>query len=202
MTKSEFLDALRTRLSGLPQSDVEERLLFYSEMIDDRIEEGSTEEEAVSKIGSINEIVENIESEIQLTKSDSNSVKAKRSSGSGLEAWKIVLLILGAPIWFSLLVGLLACVFSVFVSLWAVAVTFWGIAIGFIVGGPVSVLLGAIFIFIKSGAEGLAMIGAGLVLTGVAIIFIFVSRLFTKLLISLTKNLFVEFKKAFAKKGE
>lgn len=32
MTKTEFLDELRSRLSGLPQSDLDERLLYFREM--------------------------------------------------------------------------------------------------------------------------------------------------------------------------
>ena len=40
MTKNEFLEQLRRGLSGLPMEDIDERLNFYSEMIDDRIEEG------------------------------------------------------------------------------------------------------------------------------------------------------------------
>ena len=39
MNKQEFLMRLREGLSGLPQNEIEERLTFYSEMIDDRIEE-------------------------------------------------------------------------------------------------------------------------------------------------------------------
>ena len=37
MNKQEFLTQLRQGLSGLPQDDIEKRLTFYSEMIDDRI---------------------------------------------------------------------------------------------------------------------------------------------------------------------
>ena len=48
MNKQEFLSQLRKGLAGLPQNDIEERLAFYGEMIDDRIEEGLSEEEAVS----------------------------------------------------------------------------------------------------------------------------------------------------------
>ena len=35
MKKTEFLLQLHDKLSGLPQDDVEERLAFYKEMIDD-----------------------------------------------------------------------------------------------------------------------------------------------------------------------
>ena len=47
MQKQAFLDALRSQLAGLPEAEINERLNFYSEMIDDRMEEGLTEEEAV-----------------------------------------------------------------------------------------------------------------------------------------------------------
>ena len=57
MHKHEFLAQLRKGLSGLPRDDVEERLSFYSEMIDDQMEEGLSEEEAVSAAGSVDEIV-------------------------------------------------------------------------------------------------------------------------------------------------
>ena len=50
MTKQEFLNQLRMGISGLPQEDISERLTFYREMIDDRMEEGLSEEEAVAFI--------------------------------------------------------------------------------------------------------------------------------------------------------
>ena len=56
MLKQEFLAQLRDALCGLPQRDIDERLTFYSEMIDDRMEEGLSEEEAVAAVGSVDEI--------------------------------------------------------------------------------------------------------------------------------------------------
>ena len=58
MNKEEFLNALRSALAGLPQEDIEERLAFYSESIDDRVEDGLTEEEAVEAIGTVAEVRE------------------------------------------------------------------------------------------------------------------------------------------------
>ena len=49
MRKEEFLSQLESGLYGLPQADIDERLSFYAEMIDDRMEEGLGEEEAVAK---------------------------------------------------------------------------------------------------------------------------------------------------------
>ena len=56
MTKLAFLTQLRKKLSGLPREEVEEQLTFYREMIEDRMEEGLPEAEAVAAVGSADEI--------------------------------------------------------------------------------------------------------------------------------------------------
>lgn len=44
MTKREFTVRLGSMLSGLPKRDIDERISFYCEMIDDKIEDGMSEE--------------------------------------------------------------------------------------------------------------------------------------------------------------
>ena len=94
MNKQEFLGKLRSGLSGLPQGDIEERLTFYSEMIDDRMEEGISDEEAVCEIGSVDEIVSQIIADIPFTKLVREKIKPNRT----LRPWEIVLLVLGSPV--------------------------------------------------------------------------------------------------------
>ena len=53
MRKEEFLTALRAGLTGLSPEGVEKLVEFCSEMIDDRMEDGLTEEEAVAAAGSL-----------------------------------------------------------------------------------------------------------------------------------------------------
>lgn len=93
MDKQTFLAQLRKGMSGLPQEDVEERLTFYSEMIDDRVEEGCTEAEAVAEIGPVEEVLAQIVADIPLTKLVKEKMKPKHT----LKAWEIVLLVLGSP---------------------------------------------------------------------------------------------------------
>ena len=50
MNKIEFLAAVSAKLDGLAPADVREQIGFLSEMIDDRMEEGITEAEAVELI--------------------------------------------------------------------------------------------------------------------------------------------------------
>lgn len=97
MNKQEFLAELRKGLHGLPQNDIEERLTFYNEMIDDRMEEGLTEDAAVSEIGTVNEVISQIVTETPLSKIVKEKVRPKRT----LRVWEIVLLALGSPIWLS-----------------------------------------------------------------------------------------------------
>ena len=56
MRKEEFLTALRAGLTGLSPEGVEKLVEFCSEMIDDRMEDGLTEEEAVAAAGSLDEL--------------------------------------------------------------------------------------------------------------------------------------------------
>ena len=60
MTKHDFLELLEEKLSGLPEKELAERLPFYGEMIDDRMEEGLSEEEAVAAIGNVEDIVSQV----------------------------------------------------------------------------------------------------------------------------------------------
>ena len=79
MNKQEFLAQLREGLNGLPQEDIDERIAFYGEMIDDRLEDGLTEEEAVEAIGTTDEVVAQIIADTPLTKLVKERVKPKRS---------------------------------------------------------------------------------------------------------------------------
>lgn len=62
MTKSEFLDELCRRIKMLPPEEAERAVSFYSETIDDKIESGMTEEEAVASLGSMDDIALQVES--------------------------------------------------------------------------------------------------------------------------------------------
>ena len=48
MNKKEFLSELQKALSGLPQDSIADRLNFYAEMIDDRMEDGLSETETLN----------------------------------------------------------------------------------------------------------------------------------------------------------
>ena len=113
MTKKEFLSALRRKLRAVPMAELRERLGFYGEIIDDKMEEGLTEGEAVADVGNIDEIAEQILAEVEIP----NKREKKPAS-----PWQIALLIIGSPIWLSILITVYAVMWSVVITLWAVEI--------------------------------------------------------------------------------
>ncbi len=196
MNKQEFLSLLRRELSGLPQGDIEERVGFYAEMIDDRMEEGLTEEEAVEAIGPVGPIVLQTIADTPLTKIVKERVQPKRR----MRAWEITLLVLGSPIWLSLLIAFFAIVFAVIVTLWSVVIAFWASFIGMCAGVIAGGMLGSYTIWAGHLFQGLAMIGATMVVAGLAIFFYYLSVWMTKAVAFLTKRIAVGVKHLFVKK--
>lgn len=196
MNKQEFLECLRKGLSGLPQEDIEERLTFYSEMIDDCIEEGLSEFEAVSVIGTVDAIITQILSDTLLTKLVKEKAKLKRT----LKAWKILLLILGSPMWLSLLTGVFAITLAAYIVVWSVVITLWSIEASFVactLGGIVSA---AVFTFQGNGLTGLAMLSAGVICAGLYIFMLYGCKAATKGVLLLTKKMALGIKSLFVGK--
>ena len=127
MNKYEFLEKLQEKLRDLPERDVGERINFYCEMIDDRMEEGLSEEEAIAAVGTVEEVAYQITEEIYLA-AQPKPKKARRK----LRAWEIVLLILGSPLWLSLLIAGFAVMFSLYAVLWSVNLVLWTVELPFL----------------------------------------------------------------------
>lgn len=194
MTKLTFLSSLRDRLYGLPQDEVEERLRFYCEMIEDRIEDGLSEEDAVAAIGLIDEIALQIVADIPLIK----TVKLRRR----LSAWEIVLLILGSPVWVSLLIAAVAVAFSLYVSLWAVIVSLWAVFAS-LVGGAFGGLVGGVVLMLRGNhLTGLALIGASVVCAGLAIFAFYGCKAVSVGIVRLTKKAVLGIKRRLLKGRE
>ena len=198
MKKQEFLDELRKGLSGLPQEDIEERLAFYGEMLDDRIEEGLSEEEAVSAIGNVDEIVRQTVADIPLAKIAKESIKPKRS----LKAWEIVLLALGSPIWLSLGAAAIAVIVSLYAVLLAVIAALWSVFGAFAVCAVASIPGCVIIAAHGNAAAGLAVLAAGIVCAGLSIFMFFGSKAATKGILALTRKMTMGLKNCFIRKEE
>ena len=196
MNKQDFLTRLREGLAGLPQEEIAERVSFYHEMIDDRVEDGLSEEEAVAEIGPVETVIRQIVAETPLPR----LVKEKMKSNRRLRAWEIVLLVLGSPLWLALLIAAAAVVFAVYLVIWAVVASLWAVelALSFAVFTQV---VGGIMGFCEGKLDlGLAVIGFGLFLAGLAILLFFGCVALTKGAAKLTKKIALGIKSLFLRK--
>ena len=198
MSKQEFLMQLRKGLSGLPQEDIEERLTFYSEMIDDRMEEGFSEGEAVAAVGSAQEIAAQVVAEIPFAKIAKERIKSKRR----LSASEIVLLALGSPIWLSLGIAVFAVILSIYVLLWAVMISLWSVFVSLAACSIGAVLACVVFTVGGNGVSGVATLAAGVVCAGLAIFMFYGCKAATKGTLILTKKMAIWTKNCFIKKEE
>jgi uncharacterized membrane protein len=185
MTKLQFLLTLHEKLSGLPQNDVEERINFYTEAIEDRIEEGLSEEDAVAAVGSVDEIAAQIKNDLSPSDTDAIGNEEKPTDAEiptkrRLKPHEIVLLCLGAPLWIPLLIAALAIelallisaaaiILSLYISLWAGIISLWavfGSLIGCALGGVVASI---VFACGGNGITALAILGAGIACAGLSV---------------------------------
>ena len=196
MNKQEFLVQLRKGLTGLPQGEIEERLTFYSEMIDDRIEEGLSESEAVSEIGAVNTVVTQILADTPLTKLVKERVKPNRV----LKAWEIILLALGSPIWLSLLIAAFAIILAAYIVIWSVVIAFWSIVASFAACSLGGILSAVVFAFQGNDLTGVAMLSAGVCCAGLSIFLFFGCKTATKGILLLTKKIALGIKTLFVGK--
>lgn len=198
MNRQEFLAALRSGLSGLPQEDVQRTLDFYGEMVDDYMEDGMSEGEAVAAVGPVRDIVAQILAETPLPK----LVRAKVKPKHPLKAWEIALLVLGSPLWVPLLLAGGLLVLSCYAVLWSIIVSLYAVDLSFLLGA----LAGGIS-FLQSVSTGdvvpgLFLLGLGLVSFGISIFLFFLFRTITSWILRGSRQVWRWMKFHFIRKEE
>ncbi len=137
VNKLEFINALGERLSLLPREEVSGILDYYVESIDDRVEDGMDEEAAIASLGPLDDLAAKILAEQEalappaapeppkfdweVTPEETpppppEPEPKKRRMSPGI----IVLLVLGSPVWLTLLLGLGCAAFGLWIAAWAV----------------------------------------------------------------------------------
>ena len=196
MSKQEFLTALTQGLAGFPREDVDERLAFYSEMIDDRAEEIGSEEAAVAEIGPVDDVVSQIMSEIPLTKIVKERVRPKQ----GVRAWEVILLVLGSPVWLSLLIALAAVILSIYIVIWSIVISVWAVETALAASVLVCLAVFTYLLIRGRAAKAFFVLGAAIVCAGLAVLCFFPCLGITRGMLKLTKNIVFKLKTWFAGK--
>ena len=196
MSKEVFLNALRMRLSSLPQNEVDERVSFYEEMIEDRMDEGKSEDEAIAEIGTVDEIVEQIADETPLVSLVKEKIRPKRR----IKAWEIVLIVLGFPLWFPLVLTALILALVFYLLMWILVIVTYSVELALTVSGIGGIV--AYFASLANGEPNLMLIAMGIMCLGGAVLLFFGCIGATKANIKFTKFIMRKIKASFMKKGE
>ena len=168
MNKQEFREAIAEKLVGLSKEDIDKAVAFYTEAVDDRVDEGMSEEEAVKDVGTPEEIANQILLDTSLPK----LIKAKANKKRELKGWQIALIIVGFPLWFPILLSLIITFFSVYISLWACVIALYATLASLAIGG-IGAIIFAILGMSATAAGGFAAFGMGLALLGITLFLFF-----------------------------
>ena len=183
MTKNEFLGQLEAGLSALPKSERDERIGFYAEMIDDRLEEGLTEQEAVAAVGGIGEVIARELAEARSIKQENEEAATKRTK----RGWTAVALSAGFPLWISLLAVAFALLVTVYMAVWSVTVSCWAVGVSLGACAIAGTLGGIPLCFTHGVWTGLAVFGVGIFSAGAAVFALYGCVKLTVLIAKLTK---------------
>ena len=162
MSKSEFKQYVSDRLSNYPKDEVDKWIEYYDEMIDDAIEDGKTEDEAVAMLGDADNVVTSIKVELPLSTLVRTTAKEEVSKRKG-NTLAIVLLILGSPIWGSIAIVFLALLLTFYLVIWSIIVACWATVAGIGVLGIGSIFCSVFMIVNGTFGSVLIYLGVGVI---------------------------------------
>ena len=195
MTKLDFLEALNKKLKGLPEKEVEDRLSFYIEMIDDRMENGLSEREAVAALGSIDTIYNEIIADIPF--SHIVGAKLRRSPKNATKSvWMWILIVFGFLVFgLPIIATAFAVIISLYAAIWTVVISLWVVPLSLLLGGVAGVILFFPTIFLGNSIKALFLLGAGIFSLGLVFPFFYLAKLTTKGAIELSRAMLILIKK-------
>lgn len=185
MTKQEYLAELRAALSDLSAEEASRACAFYEEMIDDRVEAGEDERDAVAAMEPPAVAAARIMDEMPVVPRALARAQGRRRSGCGTALlWAAV--VAGSPLWLSLLAAALAFVLCGVVVLCLPFVMAWVLSVAFLACMPVALFAAACAVAAGSGVVALLDVGVGLGMGGAGLLMLlaalFVTRFFVRLL--------------------
>ncbi len=157
MDKKTFLTKLTKALSFMDPAERDRTVQYYREIVEDRIEDGLREEEAVAEMEPVAEIAARLRAE--------NGLPPEKKR----PRWVTALLIAGSPLWFPLLLAAGCVFFALFITAWAVVLSLFSVtaalALCLILG------VGCLFLLLANGypLTGLFLLGGGLLCAALGI---------------------------------
>lgn len=195
MTKQLFLNELSAALHGLSREERYRTLSYYDELIDDRVEDGQSEE-AVESLGSPEQIAREILGEEE----------PAPSTSKGRKVWLIVLLVLGFPLWGSLLLTAAILLLCVYICLFLPVFLLGVLALGCLASALIGVV-GTPFLIVDVGLltgglpAGLFQLGMSVALLGLAVLSALGFYFTGKATVKAGRAIWRGIRRSFSKKG-
>lgn len=167
MRKREFINRLKRATNDFSYSEQKDILDYYSELIEDRIENGQREDDAVASLGSIDIIIDDIleghknnqSEEVEPTLYSKRSKKRKTKIRS-MSVAGIILLIILSP----LILSLFVAVVSLIIGLGAAAISLVAYGVYYFIGS---------FVFMTEDLfVGLIQCGASLIIFAIGLVLV------------------------------
>lgn len=201
MNKQEFFEELTLRLDSLPKSEIQKSIAYYEEIIDDRIEDGMTEDNAIKALGHVDDIAQNIMYDLSIPQLMKAKVNVSKKNASNKRLW-LTLAILGSPFWLPVLLAFALTVFSLYLTVWSVIVSLYSVIIALGISCLSGIIVGIAFLFVKSVPVGLCYIGAGICCGALTLFIVKAVNLSTKKLVKFSAHIIRKVKSLFiTKKG-
>lgn len=193
MTKAEFLAYVQEKLSALSFAEQQRSLTYYEELIEDYREDGMTEEEAIARLGDPEEITKEILAEAAAQEAAEEAyTDPKQEAGPtyytdpqpdqpynpapqqaaprrGMGTGTVLLLVLGFPLWFPLLMTGLLLLLVFYILLFIPIIIFGALAVGLGLSGIAGLLVSP-FALMEALPMGVFQIGGCIFLIGIAIL--------------------------------
>lgn len=191
MTKSTFIESLNILLKSINEDERNKFISYYEEIFEDYIENGFTEEEVINKIGSPESIASSI-----LEEQYSPNIKVPSFNSKILN---IVLLILGFPLWGSLLLAVASIILAIYIVILCVPFTTGVMSVSFF-GAGLFGIVASLFLMFDGLALGIVQLGVCISLIGASILLGIITLYVSKKIMSITSKLIFKGVKSFKKK--
>ncbi|MDR1736824.1 MAG: DUF1700 domain-containing protein [Oscillospiraceae bacterium] len=166
MTREAFMNQLREQLHGFSPAEVSRVLEYYDELFSDSLEAGKTEEEICAGLDAPQAIAERVRVELAFARAE-QAPSAKTVNTVLIILLSVFALPVGIPLAFALLMVLFAAAMVVF----AIAIVCFTLVLAFGACGVVFVVFSVYTVFTGLPLHGFALLGAGLILSGLSLVF-------------------------------
>lgn len=188
MNKNDFLKKLSVLIDDLPKVEKDRILTFYSETLEDHIEEGMTQEEAVASLEDVHEIAEKILMEshiVQRDRMDSGKNQKKTTNR--------ILLLIGSPLWVPILFTCYLLALTAYLLVWVTVVVMYVVVLCFAISA-IACLLISLFLFMPHWLSAILALGTGIFFVGLTIVTFYSVTLVSTAILQWSKNMWCKFR--------